>query len=375
MGSLFKPKYKDRRGNRKESRVWWIKYYSNGRAVRESSESTSETEARRLLRIKEGESAKGVPIYPKMDRVRFKELTDAVITDYEINERRSLKDIKMRFTRHIVPFFRGRRAISITPRDIQEFIVHRKQGDKEREIKAASNAEINRELAAIKRAFSLGVKNEKILRRPYIPMLEENNVRTGFFEWGQFENVRGKLPKELRGLVSFFYITGWRSSEVTGLEWPQVDLKVGRVYLEAGTAKGDEPRVFPFTEVLRDILEEQRVYTLMIRKEKGLIIPWVFHRKGKRIKSFRRSWATACKKAGVPGRIPHDFRRTAVRNLVRAGVPERVAMKMTGHKTRSVFDRYNIVNDADLEEAARRLNEKMGKDMGKDSQTLKRSKP
>jgi integrase len=85
------------------------------------------------------------------------------------------------------------------------------------------------------------------------------------------------------------------------------------------------------------------------------LTPWIFHRKGKPIGDFRKAWATACKKAGVPGRILHDFRRTAVRNLVRAGVPERVAMQMTGHKTRSVFDRYNIVSEEDLMEAAKRL--------------------
>jgi integrase len=87
----------------------------------------------------------------------------------------------------------------------------------------------------------------------------------------------------------------------------------------------------------------------------GVLCPWVFHRDGKPIEAFLTAWATACAAVGVPAKIPHDFRRTAVRNLVRAGVPEQTAMKLTGHKTRSVFDRYDIVNKQDLHDAVGKL--------------------
>ena len=91
-----------------------------------------------------------------------------------------------------------------------------------------------------------------------------------------------------------------------------------------------------------------------MQREKGAVVPHVFHRSGKPITAFTKAWRAACAAAGCPGRIPHDFRRTAVRNLVRSAVPKRVAMQMTGHKTPSVFARYNIVNEADLFDAAKR---------------------
>ena len=119
-------------------------------------------------------------------------------------------------------------------------------------------------------------------------------------------------------------------------------------------------RTFPFTDALHALLEAQKAEHDRLKAE-GIICPWVFNRsnkkvRGKRITTFIKAFRAACTKAGCPGRIPHDLRRTAVRNLVRAGIPERVAMQMTGHKTRSVFERYNIVSECDLVEAARKLN-------------------
>ena len=150
-------------------------------------------------------------------------------------------------------------------------------------------------------------------------------------------------------------MTGWRiPSEVLTLEWRQIDFTAGEVRLDPGQTKNREGRVFPFTPELRVLLEAQREMTHKLVPTRG-IIPWVFHRLGRRITKFPKSWRDACVAAGCPGRIPHDLRRTAVRNLVRAGVPESVAMKLTGHKTRSVFERYNIVSDGDLRDAVTKL--------------------
>jgi integrase len=129
----------------------------------------------------------------------------------------------------------------------------------------------------------------------------------------------------------------------------------GEVRLDPDITKNQEGRTFPLTDALRMLLTEQKALMDTL-KASGVICPWVFHRHGKPIRDFRDAWEAARKAAGCPGRLVHDLRRTAVRNLVRAGVPQTVAMKMTGHKTDSVFRRYDIASPDDLRVAAERLN-------------------
>jgi integrase len=256
------------------------------------------------------------------------------------------------------PYFGDWRAAAVSTADVRKYIARRQE-------EGAANATINHELAALRRAFSLGIEAGKVTHRPVIKKLEENNVRTGFFEREQFESVRAHLPWPLQGVVGFAYVTGWRvPSEILPREWRQVDFQAGTVRLEPGTTKNREGRAFPFTDELRALLEARRECTDKVQKARGCIIPYVFHREGQPIHNFRYVWKKACRLAGVPGRIPHDFRRTAVRNLERAGVARSAAMKLTGHKTETVYRRYAIVAENDLREAARKLDEAAKKSTG-----------
>jgi integrase len=176
-------------------------------------------------------------------------------------------------------------------------------------------------------------------------MLPENNIRRGFFEFGEAERVIMFLPGYLQDLVRFAFWTGWRLSEVTGLQWDMIDREQRTVTLPE--SKNNTGRVLALEGDLWDIIERRHA-------ERGLV-PWVFHRMGRPIHTFYKAWRSACEAAGIPGRHFHDFRRSTVRNLTRAGVPDKVAMDMTGHKTRSVYDRYNITSGEDLREAARKL--------------------
>jgi integrase len=185
----------------------------------------------------------------------------------------------------------------------------------------------------------------------------ENNARQGFADAKQI----AALCRHLADAVQFMFITGWRSrSEVLPLRWPQVDLAGGFVRLEPGTTKNGEGRAFPLIPELHALLEHRQAITRRCERAQGRIIAHVFHRYGKPIKSLRRAWRTASKDAGRPGLLLHDLRRSAVRNLERAGISRSVTMKLTGHKTEAVYRRYAIVAESDLREAGTKLAATLG---------------
>ncbi len=324
----------------KRGSVWWIKYYQNGKPLRESTKSKKEADAKRLLKKREGEISEGKPPGIYFDKIRFEELAEDLLLDYQVNGLKTWDKVEMMIRRHIGPFFHDMRAVNITTSRIEKYIAHRQAED-------AANATINRELSALKRMFSLGSRRTpaKVNRVPYIPMLKEDNVRKGFFEHHEFEALRKVLPEHLKGFLTFGYKTGWRVSEIKDLTWDHLDLQQGIVRLEAGETKNTEGRTVYLDDELKAIMSDQFV-------NRRLGCPYVFHLDGHKIKYFRKSWHTACKKVRIKGKLFHDLRRTAVRNMVRSGIPERVAMMISGHKTRAVFDRYNIVSPEDLKQAA-----------------------
>jgi len=285
-----------------------------------------------------------------LPRLTFSIAARGVLDDYRMNRKRSLVDVQRHVRLHLAPFFGRRRMAAITTADVRRYVA-RRQGE------GAKNATINRELAVLKRAFTLAIAEDILPSRPRIPLLREDNVRRGFFEAETFEAVRNRLPSDLADFVSFLYVTGWRwRSEAARLRWTSIDFDAGEIRLDPGTTKTGEGRVFPFTVELRELLERRRGVTRDRERALGRTVPHVFTRlHGEPLGTFNKAWATACRAAGVPGRVLHDFRRTAVRNLVRAGVPERVAMQMVGWKSRQMLDRYHIVSPADLIEAARKL--------------------
>jgi integrase len=327
----------------KRGSVYWIRYWHRGKCFRESSGTDSEARAAKLLkeRIKQMGRPGGF-IGPAEERVTFENLAELVQTDYQINNRRSADKLRSRIA-HMRDTFALVRVLDITTDRISAYIARRQES-------GASNATINRELSALKRAFNLAVRAKRLSSAPFIQMLEEHNARQDFISHSAFLSLRESLPEHLRDPISFLYLTGWRLSEMQTLEWRDVDLGAQTIRLRPENSKNQEGREIPFRPAPE--LEE-----IIIRAQarRRLDCRFVFHNRGHPTCDFRDSWANACSLANLGHILVHDLRRTAVRNLVRAGVPERVAMQITGHKTRTIFERYNIVSDNDKQNAVQKL--------------------
>lgn len=332
---------------RNGSAVWWIKFHVRGIPKRESSHSTEWKVADRLLKDRLAEVR--TDTYIVRGNVRIDELVQDLISEYREKGRKSIAYVEARWKVHLKPFFTRMRAADLGTDQIRRYSEKRRQ-------EGAIGATINRELAILKRAFNLalGSTPPKVKTVPFIPMQAESKPRTGFLTDEEYIGLARECSKEglwLRTLLTVAYNFAWRKGELLGLRVRQIDLPSRTVRLEVGTTKNGDGRNVKMTDNVLTLLT-----ACVAGKQKD---DYVFTRaNGKPIKSFRTVWETVCKRAGVAGLLFHDLRRTGVRNLRRLGVTESVAMKISGHKTRSIFDRYDIIDEADIADVAARLDEK-----------------
>jgi integrase len=328
------------------SRFWWIQYYRNGVPYRESTHSTDSRKARQFMQQRLSEIAGGNFCGPAAERIKVAELADDLLRDYRINGRRSLDLTGKRWEKHLKPFFGALRAVQVTTDFINRYIEGRlKEG--------AQNATINRELAALRRMFNLAYRStpRKVHQVPTFPHLKENAPRSGFVDDAQYLLLCCNCKEPwLRALLAVAYSFGFRKAELLNMRLRQVDLLNHTITLDPGTTKNEQGRVVKMTP-------SAEVYRLLCGCVRGKQPDsYVFTRPGGTpIRDFRDAWRKLCNAAGLAGLLFHDLRRSAVRNMIRSGVPERVAMMISGHKTRTVFDRYNIVSEADLADAARKI--------------------
>lgn len=218
--------------------------------------------------------------------------------------------------------------------------------------KGAANATVNRYLEVLRRAFSLAATHDPPLVGwvPHFELLEEDNVRTRFITDKQYQTIRGSLPLHLKGLLIFGYHLGMRKTALLNLRRDMVDWQNRVIRSKAARAAKKRGRVLPIYGDMSPWLEME-----MATWSKTPKCPWILHHGGAKIGDFRKAWKTACDAAKVPDLLFHDLRRSAVRNMERAGVPRSLAMAITGHKTDSVYSRYAIVSEQDVKVAGEKL--------------------
>ena len=326
-------------------RIWWIKYYVNGEPRYESSESENKSDATNLLKKR---SAK-----PLKAKAPASLTVDDLIKDYLAHQKehrpRSYETFAIPVSKHLSRGIGPSRTTKVSSSILKQY-VEKRQGE------GSSNGSINRELSVLRRIFNLAKEAGKVEADalPKLHFLPENAPRKGFLEPEQYHKVLEAMPEDLKAALVIGYHTGLRKAKVLGLRLEQFDLRRKMIFMEpeVGATTKHVAEALPIYGEMESFVREHIERT---RRE----LPnchWFCHRKdGDPVMEIRPAWDEAVKAAGMPGLLFHDLRRSAVRNMERAGVPRSVAMKISGHKTESVYRRYDIVSEKDLDLAGDKL--------------------
>jgi integrase len=333
--------------------TWWAKSKEQGQVVRWSLKTRSKVEARRRLKLYDSQPRREPMPARVKSPVTWDKAAEELLAYYEAYGTRRVSEAAGK-ARTLSRYFQGMKLGDIDAPMILRYVARRRA-----EGKAANT--VNVELATLRRALRLAQELGHLASVPTIRSLRPAPPRSGFFEPGEFEAVAQELPPDLALVARIGYTYGWRlTDEVLPLTRSQVDLEAGTLRLQPGSTKNGDGRIVYLTPELKATLIEQLGRVHALERELSRVIPYVFPvfngpYKGGQRRDIRKVWRAACRRAGYPSKLKHDLRRTAARNMVNAGISERVAMRITGHRTRSTFDRYHVVSPGDLRDAARKI--------------------
>lgn len=341
---------------------YWRAQYTNhdGKVVRVSTEEQVKQKALAVLQRLMGDSARGLPPLPDAHKIHYSDLRRGLIADYEAKGNKSLTTTAdgedwINGLPQLDAFFDypktpGPPVTRITTDTSRDFAQKRMADD------GVGTAMVNRSLACLRRMLKLAYEDGKLQSVPKIRFLKEPPARKGFLEQEKLDALVGLLPTHLKPIVTFLFWCGGRVNEARQIEWHQVNLAERLVRLEEEQTKGEQARVVPLPSVVVDLLRDVKPKTGRVFNAENLRNEW--EKACHAAKLGVRTKMEPKKEGGYPwykyeGLLIHDLRRSGVRNLRKAGVPESVIMKISGHKTAEVFRRYNIVDASDVSAAMR----------------------
>lgn len=355
QGGVFQTYMLDDKGKRVlKSSVWYGSYYRNGKRFCKSTGENVKARAEAVLRDWMTDSARGLKPKPETTALTYDHLRASLLDHYRRNGLKSLQ-VTSDGDETIFPlpaldeFFTGKKVADIAPDAVRAFI-EKRQHD------GMGNAAINNSLSLLRRMFSLARQEGRLTLVPFVGLLKKPPARQGFIREEDFYNLLTALPTHLQPLILFLYRCGGRVGEALEVDWSQVDMKAATITFRAEQTKDDEARIVPLPDELMDRLRA-------VKEKEGKVFSG---------ENLRWSWNRACVAAGVGKFFPtgdprhpnryegltiHDLRRSALNNFRKQHVPEAVAMRFSGHASRAVFDRYNIV-DVDEQRAAMKKVEK-----------------
>jgi integrase len=344
-----------------DSKFWWYRFTFKKKRVQRSTKTENKREAKDIERAAWTQFARaevGIEEKPKRERATVGALLDKLKEHYQSEGKASAQNLST--IEQAREAFGKKMSDELTEQHVETYIAARLK-------KGRKPATVNRVLEATRRAFRIA----KLAAPEFRHLSEKGNVRQGFFTVQELEHVVQNLPQDLRDFTRFAFATAWRKSEVASLRWSDVEDGVVRLR----DSKNGEPRQVVIDGELPEIIKRRRALRAVSTADGTIFCDYIFHRNGEPIREFRKSWARACvaAKVGVMfcpkcqsegealtcckrptkyrGRILHDLRRSGIRDMIRGKVSQTVAMKISGHKTASMFRRYDITDEGDLREA------------------------